>query len=133
ELDGVSRMQRETEQVTQNAAAQLRSAPEMARTVNRAAELMADVHDQMTRRHETGEPTQGQQDKAVNLLDQAIRQQQQAMRQQQQQQQQRMAQGQKPGQQPGQQQQGQPRGNQPNRGFSPVVQQQPSNLHPFDP
>lgn len=131
ELDSIARMQRETEQITQNTAAQLRSAPEMARKVNNAAETMADVHDQMIRRHETGEPTQGQQDKAVNLLDQVIKQQQQQARQQQQQQQQKMAQqGQQQGQQ---QQQGPPKGSQPNKGFSPVVQQQPSNPHPFDP
>lgn len=132
DLEDIARMQRETEQITQNAAAQLRSQPEMSRAVSKAGELMADIHDQMVRRRETGEPTQSQQDKAVGLLDQAIRQQQQAMRQQQQQQQQRMAQGQKPGQQQQQSQQASNQGK-PNKRFAPIEQQQPSQFHPFDP
>jgi hypothetical protein len=135
ELEDLARMQRETEQITQQAASQVKSSPELNRAISKASELMADAQDQMIRRRETGEPTQSPQEKAVGMLDQAIRQQQQAMRQQQQQQkQQRMAQsGQQQGQQPGQKQGQQQQGSQPNKGFSPVVQQQPSQFHPFDP
>ncbi len=123
------RSQQENRQVTRSAAQRLRSSPDIANTVRRAAEQMDDV-EEMLRQKETGDPTQGKQDQIVRMLDQAIQQSRQAMRQQRQQ---RMAQQQQQqqGQQPGEPRQ--PGGNQPaQKTYAPVVKAQNGPGHPFD-
>jgi hypothetical protein len=133
ELENLARAERETHRITQRAARELKGAPEISKTVQKAADSMEDVQDLLSNKKETNEDTQGRQDKIVGMLDQAIGQAQQAMREQRQQ----MAKQQKPG--PGQQQAQSESGqmnehsNKPNQGMSPITGKQASAFNKYDP
>lgn len=131
ELSRLESAQRETENIARGAARRLRSLPEAGRAVERAGEEMQSAQG-MLQQEETGAPTQGRQQTAVRLLDQAasrVRQAQQQMQQQQ------MAGGQQSQQQQMAQQRGgqdglgrtEPRGRTP---ISPLRNSAPTDARP---
>ena len=101
--------QKSAQEITQNAARSLENAaPDAAQSAKQAGEHMDQAHQKLQQK-QTGQPTQGQQDQAIDKLAQAQKQAEQAQQQQQQQQQQSQQEqqgapkpGQKPGSKPGQ-------------------------------
>jgi len=129
ELSYLHQAQRETQRITQRAAEQLRTSPQIAQGVQRAAEEMEEVQD-LLRAQETGKPTQTREERIVRRLDQSLHQIRQAMRQQQRQQ---MAQQRRQQQSATSSAQQQPGGNQPAlRTTAPVVEAQPGVFHRAD-
>lgn len=100
--------QRTARDITDHAADSLaEDAPEAAQQAHEAGKNMGQAQQQLGQQR-TGQPTQGQQDQAIQKLDRAVQQAQQAL-QQQQQQQQAQQQGQQGAPQPGQKKGGQPK------------------------
>src|SRR5688500_18830078 len=129
-MSGLAQAQRDVKRITENAAQQFRSEPEISRNIQRAAEDMDAVQDR-PQQQDSSKETQGIQQQIVQTQDRAIRQSQQAMRQQRQQ----MAQAQQQQQGQGQQErQGQPGGNQPaQRSDPPLSNVQYGKLNKVDP
>ncbi len=130
ELNDLQQAQRETREIAQNAARQLRASPDISSAVQKAADEMADVQD-MLQQGDTGNSTQSKQERIVGMLDRALEQTRQAMRQQRE----RMAQQRQSGQQQQQQASSQqtPGGNQPApRTYAPIVQAHTGSRNPFD-
>ncbi len=82
----LSQGQRTAQDIAQNAAQQLQSEQELSQAVQNAAEQMGQAGQKLSQQ-QTGQPTQGNQENAIQGLDKAAKQLQQKMQQQQQQQQ----------------------------------------------
>lgn len=82
----MSQGQKTAQGIAQNAAKQLQSDPDLSQGVQQAAEQMGQAGQKLSQQ-QTGQPTQGNQDNAIQGLDKAARQLQQKIQQQQQQQQ----------------------------------------------
>lgn len=102
--------QQSAQQITERARQSLQEMPQAQETLREATQHMDQAAQQLGQQ-QTGQPTQGHQDQAIQGLDQATKQVQQAMQQQQQQQQQQQA-GQQGMPQPN------PKGSQPNKAFT---------------
>jgi hypothetical protein len=103
EADNLSQGERQTRDIANGAAKSLSQVPGLEQAVQQATQHMEQAGAQLGQQ-QTGKPTQGHQDQAIQNLDQAVKAAQQAMQQQQQQQQQASGQGMPmpvPGKQPG--------------------------------
>ncbi|HLJ53975.1 MAG TPA: hypothetical protein VKT77_02995 [Chthonomonadaceae bacterium] len=105
EADNLGQGEQQTRDITNEAGKSLGQIPGIGQAIQQATQHMEQAGSQLSQQ-QTGQPTQGHQDKAIQNLDQAIKAAQQAMQQQQQQQQQQQAGGQQmpqpnqPGNQP---------------------------------
>lgn len=86
ESDQLAQGQQDVESITQSAGQALSGVPGIEQAIQQATQHMAQAGKNLSQQ-QTGQPTQGHQDSAVQSLEQAIKAAQQAMQQQQQQQQ----------------------------------------------
>ena len=122
EADNLTQGEKQTRDIANNAAKTLGQVPGLQEIIEQATQHIDQAGNQLAQQ-QTGKPTQGQQDQALQNLEQAVKSAQQAIQQQQQQQQASQGQGMPmpvPGKQPG---------NQPDKNaFTRLVNTQKSGL-----
>ena len=123
ELERLSNGQRENQQAMQRLSAKMKTDPNLAEQVKKAADSMDDIHELLDKSKETGQVTQRKQDDVISMLDKAAAQAEKQQRQQ-------MAQKGKQGQQMAEAKGQQPGGNKPApKSFAPIVAAQDSHKY----